>query len=138
MVDDNKPKTSKEEMDRIAAEEERLEYPRRMIFQNIMEGQEVGLGEAEAIFMDHQGFMWLGGRNALVRYDGKNFASIPTEIIENGDIPTPTLVKINYDKIEETQLAKQPKELQELFKGEQESLEKNSAALNFFNALLTL
>jgi hypothetical protein len=39
----------------------------------------------------------------------KKLDGVITDIIENGDIPTPTLVKINYDKIEETQLAKQPK-----------------------------
>ena len=34
---------------------------------------------------------------------------IITELIENGDIPTPILVKINYEKNVETQTKKQPK-----------------------------
>lgn len=53
------------------------EYPRKIHFRNIMQNQDIALGEVEAILQDHQGFMWLGGRNALLRYDGYEFRAIP-------------------------------------------------------------
>ena len=52
------------------------EYPKAIHFRNIMQDQDIALGEVEAIFQDHEGFMWLGGRNALLRYDGYNFLGI--------------------------------------------------------------
>ena len=30
----------------------------------------------EALWQDYEGFMWLGGRNALLRYDGYDFLSV--------------------------------------------------------------
>ena len=54
-----------------------LEYPKKISFRNIMQNQDIAVGEVEAIVQDHQGFMWLGGRNALLRYDGVEFVSIP-------------------------------------------------------------
>ena len=53
------------------------DYPRKINFRNIMQNQDIALGEVEAIFQDHEGFMWLGGRNALLRYDGVEFVSVP-------------------------------------------------------------
>ncbi len=53
-----------------------LEYPKKISFHNIMENQDIALGEVEAITQDHEGFMWLGGRNALLRYDGYDFLNI--------------------------------------------------------------
>lgn len=53
------------------------EYPRKIYFRNIMQNQDIALGEVEAILQDFQGFMWLGGRNALLRYDGNEFLPIP-------------------------------------------------------------
>lgn len=52
------------------------DYPREMSFQNIMANKDIALGEVEAILQDHEGFMWLGGRNALLRYDGYEFDSV--------------------------------------------------------------
>jgi diguanylate cyclase (GGDEF)-like protein len=52
-------------------------YPKKIHFRNIMQNQDIALGEVEAIVQDHQGFMWLGGRNALLRYDGYEFLTIP-------------------------------------------------------------
>jgi diguanylate cyclase (GGDEF)-like protein len=53
------------------------DYPKKIHFRNIMENQDIVLGEVEAIVQDYQGFMWLGGRNALLRYDGYEFLPIP-------------------------------------------------------------
>ena len=61
-------------------------YPRKIHFRNIMQNEDFALGEVEAILQDHQGFMWLGGRNGLLRYDGYEFLSIP--ISNNPDDPT--------------------------------------------------
>lgn len=52
-------------------------YPKKIHFRNIMQNQDIALGEVEAILQDDQGFMWLGGRNALLRYDGYEFLTIP-------------------------------------------------------------
>lgn len=53
------------------------DYPKKIHFRNIMQNQDIALGEVESIIQDHQGFMWLGGRNALLRYDGHEFLPIP-------------------------------------------------------------
>lgn len=52
------------------------DYPQKMNFRNIMATQDVALGEVEAIAQDSQGFMWFGGRNALLRYDGYNLLNV--------------------------------------------------------------
>jgi diguanylate cyclase (GGDEF)-like protein len=52
------------------------DYPKKIHFRNIMQNQDIALGEVEAIKEDHEGFMWLGGRNALLRYDGYEFLTI--------------------------------------------------------------
>lgn len=52
------------------------EYPKTIYFRNIMQEENIALGEVEAILQDHEGFMWLGGRNALLRYDGYDFLGI--------------------------------------------------------------
>lgn len=52
-------------------------YPSKINFRNIMENQDIALGEVEAMEQDHEGFLWLGGRNALLRYDGFDFLPIP-------------------------------------------------------------
>lgn len=54
-----------------------IDYPKKIHFRNIMQNQDIALGEVEAIVQDYQGFMWLGGRNALLRYDGYEFLPIP-------------------------------------------------------------
>lgn len=53
------------------------DYPKKIHFRNIMQNQDIALGEVEAILQDYQGFMWLGGRNALLRYDGYELLPIP-------------------------------------------------------------
>jgi len=53
------------------------DYPKKIYFRNIMQNQDIALGEVESIIQDYQGFIWLGGRNALLRYDGYEFLPIP-------------------------------------------------------------
>lgn len=60
----------------LAAPPPHLDYPKKISFHNIMQNQDIALGEVEAITQDHEGFMWLGGRNALLRYDGYEFLNI--------------------------------------------------------------
>jgi ligand-binding sensor domain-containing protein/HPt (histidine-containing phosphotransfer) domain-containing protein len=50
--------------------------PEKISFQNILENKDIALGEVNAIFQDSEGFMWLGGANALIRYDGYEFRQI--------------------------------------------------------------
>ncbi len=52
------------------------EYPKTIHFRNIMQNEDIALGEVEGIVQDHEGFMWLGGRNALLRYDGYDFLGV--------------------------------------------------------------
>ncbi|RZA05971.1 MAG: hypothetical protein EOO68_05815, partial [Moraxellaceae bacterium] len=52
------------------------EYPRIVSFQNVLQSEDIALGEVEAIVQDHEGFIWLGGRNALLRFDGAEFLNI--------------------------------------------------------------
>ncbi len=61
----------------FANEISNVDYPQKIHFRNIMQNQDIALGEVEAILQDYQGFMWLGGRNALLRYDGYEFLTIP-------------------------------------------------------------
>src|SRR4051812_19441029 len=53
-------------------------YPKRINFRNILQNIDLAVGEVESILQDHDGFMWLSGRNALLRYDGYEFQSIYT------------------------------------------------------------
>lgn len=53
-----------------------IDYPKSIYFHNIMQNKGIVLGEVEAIIQDREGFMWLGGRHALLRYDGYDFLSI--------------------------------------------------------------
>jgi len=66
------------------------DYPKKISFRNVMQNQDIAIGEVEAIVQDHQGFMWLGGRNALLRYDGVEFVSVqlanPDDLTEQGPV----------------------------------------------------
>ena len=54
--------------------------PERISFQHPLENKDIVLGEAASIFQDSQGFMWFGGANAIIRYDGYEFKSIPLTV----------------------------------------------------------
>jgi signal transduction histidine kinase/ligand-binding sensor domain-containing protein len=57
-----------------------VNVPERISFKNILENKDIAMGEGVSFFQDSDGFMWLGGSNALIRYDGYEFKQI--EIIE--------------------------------------------------------
>lgn len=59
------------------------EYPQKISFQDVMEDQDIALGEVEAIIQDHEGFIWLGGRNDLLRFDGRTYSSVLAEDYHN-------------------------------------------------------
>jgi ligand-binding sensor domain-containing protein/signal transduction histidine kinase len=50
--------------------------PERITFQNILENKDITLGEVTAFLQDSQGFIWFGGSNSLIRYDGYEFRPI--------------------------------------------------------------
>lgn len=59
-------------------------YPKEIKFQHMLENRDIVVGEVRAILQDGQGFMWFGGWNSLVRYDGYSFKNIYLSTIENG------------------------------------------------------
>ncbi|HEY7773234.1 MAG TPA: hypothetical protein VIC26_08625, partial [Marinagarivorans sp.] len=54
--------------------------PERINFQHPLKNKDIVLGEAASIFQDSFGFMWFGGANAIIRYDGYEFKSIPLTV----------------------------------------------------------
>ncbi|MES2675260.1 MAG: two-component regulator propeller domain-containing protein [Pseudomonadota bacterium] len=50
--------------------------PEQISFQNVLENKDITLGEVGAFLQDSEGFMWFGGANALIRYDGYEFRQI--------------------------------------------------------------
>ncbi len=54
-------------------------------FQNILENKDIAMGESRVIFQDSEGFMWFGGYNTLIRYDGYEFRQI--YVSASGDNP---------------------------------------------------
>jgi len=78
-----------------------IDYPKKISFHNIMQNQDIALGEVEAITQDYEGFMWLGGRNALLRYDGYEFLNIliadnPTDLTKVS--PVTQILELLEDK----------------------------------------
>ncbi|MES2822303.1 MAG: hypothetical protein V4732_01790, partial [Pseudomonadota bacterium] len=59
--------------------------PEKISFQNILENKDIAMGEGAAFFQDSEGFMWLGGATALIRYDGYEFRQIYISSDENPD-----------------------------------------------------
>lgn len=57
--------------------------PESISFQNLLENKDIAMGEGGALFQDSQGFMWFGGSNALIRYDGYEFRQIDTQDANN-------------------------------------------------------
>ncbi len=78
------------------------DYPKKMNFRNIMQNQDIALGEVEAIVQDHEGFMWVGGRNALLRYDGYDFLSIAIAEDNSKNTTEPQLVQQVVDLFEDS------------------------------------
>lgn len=75
---------------------EAMEYPEKMIFRNIMADRDIGIGEIEAIVQDGDGFLWLGARNGLLRFDGYEFLQVDIEV-DTEDASRPTKVSQTAD-----------------------------------------
>jgi len=75
------------------------DYPKRISFRNILANVDIAIGEVETIAQDHEGFIWLGGRNALLRYDGYEFLNIlaanPSDITKT--IPLTQILELFED-----------------------------------------
>jgi ligand-binding sensor domain-containing protein/signal transduction histidine kinase len=74
--------------------------PENPFFQSVFADQDIGIGEVEVVLQDREGFIWLGGRNALVRYDGHNYIPIPLRIHPadpSHDIPASHVVDLFED-----------------------------------------
>ncbi len=56
------------------------ELPSQLTFQNVVENKDIALGEGASFLQDREGFMWLGGGSALVRYDGYDFKQIDVSL----------------------------------------------------------
>ncbi len=50
--------------------------PAAIKFQHILENKDFSLGDVRAVLQDRRGFMWFGGSNGIVRYDGYEFKFI--------------------------------------------------------------
>jgi len=51
-------------------------YPTQMQFRNVLKESDIALGEVNTIIQDSEGFIWLGGRNGLLRFDGDQFVHV--------------------------------------------------------------
>jgi len=49
---------------------------RQIEFRDVLKNSGIALGEINAIIQDPNGFIWLGGRNGLLRFDGQEFTRI--------------------------------------------------------------
>ncbi|MDZ7924558.1 MAG: two-component regulator propeller domain-containing protein [Marinagarivorans sp.] len=76
--------------------------PQQINFQHPLENKDIVLGEVSSIYQDNQGYMWFGGGNALIRYDGYTFKSILlSQTTEKGVEQVP--VKVIADIFEDSE-----------------------------------
>ena len=52
------------------------DIPKVISFQNILLNRDIDVGAGSAFYQDSDGFMWIGGGNALFRFDGYEFKQI--------------------------------------------------------------
>ncbi len=57
--------------------------PEQLNFQNILENKDIIFGEGSSFLQDSEGFMWLGGGHALIRYDGYEFKQVDINVSNN-------------------------------------------------------
>lgn len=75
--------------------------PQNIYFQNILDNKDISLGEGGALLQDSQGFMWLGGSNALIRFDGYEFRQFDLEDNTN-NIKEKNSIKFIQDLFEDS------------------------------------
>ncbi|PCK06327.1 MAG: hypothetical protein COA42_17415 [Alteromonadaceae bacterium] len=61
--------------------------PQQINFVNILQDKDIAIGEIEAVLQDNIGYIWLGGRNGLLRYNGYDF--LPLYIYDDNDEAKP-------------------------------------------------
>lgn len=66
--------------------------PEMISFQQILENKDISMGEGSALYQDSDGFMWLGGGTALIRYDGYEFR----EVKITSDTPNVEAKPVNF------------------------------------------
>ena len=75
--------------------------PQRISFQHPLANKDIVMGEVASIFQDSQGYMWFGGANAILRYDGYTFKSI-LQTVEGKDGIEQRPVKMAVDIFEDS------------------------------------
>lgn len=75
----------------VSSAGEGAQYPKIIKFQNLVENKDIVLGEVRAVHQDRDGYIWLGGWNALVRYDGYAFRQVDIVVEGNGQPSTKPL-----------------------------------------------
>ncbi len=75
--------------------------PAQIDFQHILENNDIALGEVPAIFQDSEGYLWFGGENALIRYDGYESREIRLDTTDE-TTREKTAVKFVTDIIEDS------------------------------------
>lgn len=85
----------------IAADDAKASYPEKIYFQHLFENKDINIGEVEVTLQDYQGYIWLAGRNAILRYDGSDF--LPFEIqVNNQDSSQNVLASQAVDLFEDS------------------------------------
>lgn len=75
--------------------------PTALHFRDVLAATDIAIGEVEAIYQDSEGYIWLGGRNALLRYNGYEFVTILAETSFEGAVQASPLGHI-LEVIEDT------------------------------------
>ncbi len=81
-----------------AGASQKSHYPQKIQFRNVMQNVDIALGEVQAILQDSEGFMWLGGRNALLRYDGYEFLGIAVADDADSAAPMTQVLELLEDR----------------------------------------
>ncbi|VUD56385.1 Chemotaxis protein CheA [Thalassocella blandensis] len=61
-------------------------FPKDIKFQHILDNRDIVVGEVRAILQDSQGYMWFGGWNSLVRFDGYDVSPVYLTTQEAGKV----------------------------------------------------
>ena len=72
------------------------EYPR---FQRLMQENEVSVGEVLALVQDQYGYMWIGGRNGLARYNSYDYKIYRKDPEDKKTIGSNTIYDLTVDQL---------------------------------------
>ena len=74
------------------------EPPANLQFAHLLNDQGISVGSVEAIYRDHLGYMWFGGADGLVQYDGYNFVIYRNKSNDAGSLSSSIVWDIHEDK----------------------------------------